>query len=85
MALNGIEFAINPIDSDGVESNDSLLVTLLAPEHSTSAVMTNLLFGRIVVEDAYSPEMRRLLICGHTEYCTAVVVAGQLMTPLSES
>ncbi len=70
--MNNVEFLINPIDSDDVESNGSETINMLTPEDFTSIDSTDLYFGRIVVEDAYGPETRPLPMWVHSEYCTAV-------------
>ena len=71
-ALTNIEFAVNPIDSDGVESNGALSITMPPAETFTSAGNTDLYFGRLVVDAAYGPISQPLPMWAHTEYCTAV-------------
>lgn len=69
----GIQFVVNPTDSDGVETNGTTMVTMPSgSENFTSIGTTNLYFGRIVVENAHGSELAPVPVWVHTEYCSAV-------------
>lgn len=71
--LSGIEFGFNPTDSDGVEGNGTLMITMPSgAENFTSAGTTTLYFGRIFVENAHGSELESIKVWAHTEYCAAV-------------
>lgn len=71
--FTGVLFAVNPTDSDGVESNGSTSISVLgSPQDFASIGTTDLYYGRIVVENAHGSELAPLPVWIHTEYCAAV-------------
>lgn len=73
-AFENTLIAINPIDSDGVQSNGSEIITMAgSPQNFTRLDTTDFYFGRLVVENAYGSELRPLPVWAHSQYCAAVV------------